>query len=168
MRRDIEAAPLPQLDDVFDAESSLRDTNKMVMHPDNDMASNGSHPVRRANSIDSCIQMGPDFLGGRGIGVDRLGSSNALARGGTRYAIGSATFGQDSMHGRVQVFDEKLGVYDQQVGKDIIVPGQLGIGRSGMAMSEDGTRLIVGGWTCAAMFEFDEENKTGCHLVQIL
>ncbi len=155
LRRDLEAAPLPQLDEVFDVESSLHD----ILHEDNDMESNVSHPVDRANSIDSWIQMGPDFLGGSGFKTDRLGSSNALARGGTRYAIGSATFGQDSMHGRVQVFDENLGVYDRQVGKDIIVPGQLGLGRSGMAMSEDGTRLVVGGWTCVAMFEFDVDTQ---------
>ena len=118
------------------------------------MISKASHLVRRDTAADSWTQIA-DFIGE----VDeRLGWSNALAKGGDRYAIGLPG-GDDS---KVQVFDWNplSSSYDQQVGSDIVVLDKrpYSVGYT-LAMSEDGTHLIAGGSGFVAMFEYSEDEE---------
>lgn len=118
------------------------------------MISKASHLARRDTAADSWTQIA-DFIGEVN---ERLGRSNALAKGGDRYAIGLPG-GDDS---KVQVFDWNplSSSYDQQVGSDIVVldmrPYTVGYT---LAMSEDGTHLIAGGSGFVAMFEYTEDEE---------
>jgi len=115
-----------------------------------------SSPTFSGKQVESWIQMGPDFIGDVN---DNLCRSNALAKEGTRYAIGSP----GNNDGKIQVFDKNMdplspsrSSYDQQVGSDITVDkGSLKTGYS-VAMSKDGTRLVAGGENFVATFEYSE------------
>jgi hypothetical protein len=141
------------------------DEMMMAIHSGNEemIRTEASSPTFSANQVESWIQMGPDFIGDEN---DQLCWSNALAKGGTRYAIGLPAEPSDipGNNGKIQVFDNMNPLssstsYDQQVGSDITVDkGSLKTGYS-VAMSKDGTRLIAGGEDFVAMFEYSEDQK---------
>ncbi len=149
--------------DFTSSNEHSNDEMMMAIQSDNEetIRTEASSPTFSANQVESWIQMGPDFIGDEN---DQLCRSNALAKGGTRYAIGLPAVPSDISNGKIQVFDNMDPLssstsYDQQVGSDITVDkGFLKVGYS-VAMSEDGTRLVAGGENFVAIFEYSEDQK---------
>ena len=96
------------------------------------------------------VQVGQDLLGR--VGNAAFGGSVSLSRDGSRVAVGADSHGG----GQVQVFDlNAAGAAWEKVGQDLnaTTPGQF-FGVS-VALSDDGSRVVVGAWGTDGVQVFD-------------